>query len=367
MGQPRFGAIRMVDVVVARQADREDVRDIVLAKRFAGNCGACKVERKRIPERARQQRAVERRAGLVLAFADDLGKLAALAVPGAVVGARARIGRFGQQRRPSALEKPVRGLRVVEGRNPGRVRLHVIGARREAAAVAHVHVRGAGLAGGQDRAAVLAGDADDLGARVRAPENVADGLDLQVPRAGARQLFGPVVQVGVGFVTRVVDRLRGNRVAPLVADDPGAIGISTGQHRCVPGRRHGERVPVVRVREPGSAVEEARKAVGRELIAVVHDLALRQAVHHEKNHEPGLADRGAIRRGAGAEQDGGEDDGTEDAREAPEFDGSFHARSLRGNYYSRKRIRTCGRRTPAANQCGASRHLRESSDRRTRP
>ena len=332
--QPGLGAIGMIDVVVARQADRENVGNLVLPQRFAGDRGAREIEGQGVSEGARQQRAVERRTWFILSFAEDLRKLAAFVVPGAIVRHGARIGRFREQRRPARLEKAVGGLGLVEGRHPGWMRLHVIRARRKTPAVAHVHVGRAGLARGQDRAAVLAGDCDDFGARIAASQHVADRFDQKVFRAGARQFRSSVVDVGVGVVAGAIHRRRCDGVPPLVADDAGAVRIRAGEHGGVPGPGDGERMPVVRIGEPCAAVQESRESVGGELVAIVHDLPLRQAIHDEKDHELRFARGSAIGGGAASEQGGGKEEGTKNARRALE-ERWFHLRSLSGNYYSR--------------------------------
>jgi hypothetical protein len=67
----------------------------------------------------------------------------------------------------------------------------------------------------------------------------------------------------------------------------------------------------MRVGEPGAAVQEAREAVGRKLVAVVQHLALRQAVDDEEDHQLGPR-RGACRaigRGTSGEQHSGHEGG----------------------------------------------------------
>ncbi len=68
-------------------------------------------------------------------------------------------------------------------------------------------------------------------------------------------------------------------------------------------RRDGERVAVVRLREPGAVVQEARQAVGGQLVAVGGDLPLRQPVDDQQHDQrrPG----GCLRNDrAGCQQQG---------------------------------------------------------------
>ena len=192
------------------------------------------------------------------------------------------------------------------------MRFHVVGARRKPAAVAHVHVSGAGLARGQDGAAVLAGNSDHLGPRVGALQHVPHSLHLQVLRAGAGPLLGPVVDVGVRVIAGAVDRRCRGPVEPFVGDDAGAVRVGAGEQGGVPCGRHGESVPVMRLGEPRAAVEEPGKAVLRQLVAVVHDLPLREAVDGEEHHQLRLRRRGRIGGGtAGEQRCGGEQGGEE--------------------------------------------------------
>ncbi len=65
--------------------------------------------------------------------------------------------------------------------------------------------------------------------------------------------------------------------------------VGACEHGRVARGRHGVGVAVLRVGEPGAAVEEALEPVGSELVPVLDHLALRQPVDDDEDHEPGLA------------------------------------------------------------------------------
>jgi hypothetical protein len=63
------------------------------------------------------------------------------------------------------------------------------------------------------------------------------------------------------------------------------VRIGAAQHRRVAGGGDRERMAVVRVGEPGAAVEEAGQSIGAQLLAVARDLAHRQAVDDQEHHQ----------------------------------------------------------------------------------
>ena len=290
MRQPRLGAEGVVDVVVAGQAHRQEVGLVVGAEPLALDGGAGEGQRQFVAERGGQDVAVEARTGAVHAGAQDGRQpvaVAAVGLPGLAVRHAARVGGLGQHRCPGLAEELVGRLGGVEGVDPGRMPVHVIGGGRELAGAAHVHVGRALVAGGQDGAAVLAGDADHLGGGLQRAQHVADGLDLVVLRAGAGQWLGLVADVLVAGIGGVVLRRAGHRIAPLVADDAAALRIGAAEHDRVTGRGDRVAMAVIRVGEPGAAVQEALEAVGLQLVAVAQHLPDGQAVNHHEDHQPG--------------------------------------------------------------------------------
>ena len=100
-----------------------------------------------------------------------------------------------------------------------------MGAGRKLARGTHVHIRRAALASGQDGTAVFARDGDDFGARVDLFEHIAHGFNLQIFRTGAVQGVGLVSDVSGRCVAGAVFRLAGHSVAPVIADDAGAVRV----------------------------------------------------------------------------------------------------------------------------------------------
>ena len=95
--QARLGAPRVVDVVVAGEADAQDVGDVVLAELLAGDRRAREGERQLVDERAAQQAVVEGRPGLLVGAAHRHRQLARPgAEPGLAVRQRRGVGRLGQ-------------------------------------------------------------------------------------------------------------------------------------------------------------------------------------------------------------------------------------------------------------------------------
>ena len=121
-----------------------------------------------------------------------------------------------------------------------------------------------------------------------------------------------MVDVGGRSVAGAVDGLGSDGVAPVVAYDAGAMRIGACEHGGVAGSGDGKSMAVVRIGEPCAAVQEAREAIGRKLVAVVQYLPLRQAVNDKKDDQLGAgcsACNGTGRGGAAGEQRGGQSAG----------------------------------------------------------
>ena len=287
-----LGSEVVVDVVVAGEAHAQDVggagripAQLLVLQQLDRELG-----RGLVAVGSGEQRAVIERAGRRLAqavhVAHPRSHLAIAGRPRLAVGERALVGPGVQHRVPALVEPLVLRVPGVVALPPSRVLLHVIAGAGEAPRLRRVHVRGAGLAGEQDRAAVLAGDAEHA-ARVvgRVAELVAQRADLQVLRADAVVLPGRrAVEVPVRGVRGVVDVLA-FAGAPLVADDARLVRVRTREHRGVTDGGDGERVRLVRVGKPRALVHQPPEAVLAQQVVVLGQLLLRQAVDHQHDHQ----------------------------------------------------------------------------------
>jgi len=146
--------------------------------------------------------------------------------------------------------------------------LHVVGRARETTALVHVHVRGAGLAREQDRAAILARDGEDFGlAAVPVAQLVAQGGDVQIGRRGAVELLRLLAYVRMSRVAGAIHRRLRFAVEPFVRDDPALVGVGARERRRMAGRGQSHRMGVVRVAEPGASPKQQIEAAGAVLVA----------------------------------------------------------------------------------------------------
>ena len=259
----------MVDVIVSRQTDHQNVGHFALPQCFCGQRSAGKVEYQCVGKRTLQQGAVIAQTGrLILRRAVHDGQASRAAGPG-------------------GLEIAVGGLGGVEAINPCRMCAHVVGAGSKLARAAHVHVGGARPASRQDGTPVLAGDGDHSGTRIGAAQHIAHGLDLQVLRTGAVLRPRALADVSGRAVLGAVHGLARIGVAPLVANDAAAAGAGATEQRGVAGCCHGEGMVVMGVGKPAATLQKARKAVFHKLRAIGIDLALWQAIDDDQNDQFG--------------------------------------------------------------------------------
>src|SRR2546422_9165762 len=135
--------------------------------------------------------------------------------------------------------------------------LHVVGRARETTALVHVHVRGAGLAREQDRAAILARDGEDFGlAAVPVAQLVAQRGDAQIGRRGAVELLRLLAYVRMSRVAGAIHRRLRLAVEPFVGDDPALVGVGARERGSMARTGQSPRMGAVLVAEPGSSPKQ---------------------------------------------------------------------------------------------------------------
>ena len=86
-------------------------------------------------------------------------------------------------------------------------------------------------------------------------------------------------------IAGAIDLLERISVDPFVGDDSIAIGIASGQHSGVAGRRECHCVPVVSIGEPCAILKQQPKTAWPVYIAILYKLFRRQAVNDDDDNQ----------------------------------------------------------------------------------